>query len=109
MFTEDKLTLKEIMYNKKQWDSGVLSEGGTSYYYPEPLIGDMLELKKRYRVSVTYKGRFNETSHDKKLKYKIRMANGEIFSVAAKTQQEAKFVVDSIFGKNQYSISTMME
>lgn len=100
---------KQQMLDKKLWDVRVLDSGGISYYYPEPVIGNDLDLKKRYRIAVTYKGRFNEEQHTKKLKYKIRMANGEIFSVAAKTQAEAKHVVDSIFGRNQYSISTMME
>lgn len=108
MLTENEC-LKEIMYNKKQWDSGVLTKGGMSYYYPEQLIGSDLVLSKRYRVAMTYKGRFNEVSYDKKLKYKIRTANDEIFSVAAKTSKEAQAVVDILFGKGHYKVSTMLE
>ena len=109
MFTEDELTLKEIMYNKKQWDSSVLSEGGFSYFYPEKLIGSDLDLSKRYRVAMTYKGRFNEVSYDKKLKFRVRLANDEIFSVAAKTSKEAQSVIDMLFGKGHYKVSTMLE
>lgn len=95
---------KEEMLDKKLWDVRVISTGGISYYYPEPKLGsDTLELKRRYRVSCTYKD-----EHTKLLKYKIKKADGEVFSVAAKTQKEAQAVVSELFGKNMYRISQMM-
>lgn len=98
------LLSKEEMLDKKLWDVRVLSEGGFSYFYPEPKLGaDALELKKRYRVSCTYKD-----EHTKLLKFKIKKADGEVFSVAAKTQSEGQAVVDGLFGKNMYRVSQMM-
>ena len=101
------LLSKEEMLDKKLWDVRVLSEGGISFFYPEPNLvfdnTDKLELKKRYRVSCTYKD-----EHTKLLKYKIKTANGEIFSVAAKTQLEAQGVVNELFGVRMYRVSEMM-
>lgn len=98
------LLSKEEMLDKKLWDVRVMETGGISYYYPEPKLGgDTVELKKRYRVSCTYKG-----EHTKLLKFKIKTANSEIFSVAAKTQKEAKIIIDELFGVGKYSISTML-
>ena len=98
---------KEEMLDKKLWDVRVLSEGGISFFYPEPNLvfdnADKLELKKRYRVSCTYKD-----EHAKLLKYKIKKADGEIFSIAAKTQAESQAVVDMLFGKRMYHVSQMM-
>lgn len=98
---------KEEMLDKKLWDVRVLAEGGVSYFYPEPKLGIdnavTLELKKRYRVSCTYKD-----EHTKLLKYKIKKADGEIFSVAAKSTKEAQAVVDMLFGKRMYHVSQMM-
>lgn len=101
------LLSKEEMLDRKLWDARVLETGGISYYYPESKLGidnaDTLELKKRYRVSCTYKDK-----HTKLLKFKIRKADGEIFSVAAKTQAESQAVVDILFGKRMYHVSQMM-
>lgn len=100
----------EEMYDKKQWNENILISGGISYYYPIVKFGgDVVEIGKRYRVAMTYKGRFNEEQHTKKLKYRVRLANDEIFSVAAKTAKEAQYIVDELFGKNMYRVSTMME
>ena len=95
---------KEEMLDKKLWDVRVLSQGGFSYFYPEPnLGGDALELKKRYRVSCTYKD-----EHTKLLKYKIKTANGEIFSVAAKSMGEGQAVVNQLFGRGHYRVSEQL-
>ena len=107
VFDMQDLLSKEEMLDKKLWDVRVLSQGGISYFYPEPKLGtdiaDTLELKKRYRVSCTYKD-----EHTKLLKFKIKKADGEVFSVAAKTQSEAQTVVNELFGKNMYRVSQMM-
>lgn len=98
------LLSREEMLDKKLWDVRVLSQGGFSYYYPEPKLGgESVELKKRYRVSCTYKD-----EHTKLLKYKIKKADGEVFSVAAKTQAESQAVVDELFGFRMYRVSEMM-
>lgn len=99
---QDTQTLSsEEMLNKKLWDVRVLSSGGISYYYPEQ--NPTNDLKKRYRVSCTYKD-----EHTKLLKYKIRTATDEVFSVAAKTQKEAQVVVDELFSKGHYRVSQQM-
>ena len=100
----------EDMYSKKQWDKNILISGGISFYYPVDKIGeDTVSLCKRYRVAMTYKGKFDEEQHTKKLKYRVRTASGNIFSVASKTQSEAQAIIDEIFGAKQYRVSQMME
>lgn len=98
---------KEEMLDKKLWDVRVLETGGISYFYPKPKLGtdnaDTLELKKRYRVSCTYKD-----EHTKLLKYKIKKADGEIFSVAAKSMGEGQAVVNQLFGKGHYRVSEQL-
>lgn len=98
---------KEEMLDKKLWDVRVLSEGGISFFYPEPKLetnnADTLELKKRYRVSCTYKD-----EHTKLLKYKVKKADGEIFSVAAKSMGEGQAVVNQLFGKGHYRVSEQL-
>lgn len=106
---EKVLTKDELMYERKIWNSDILIHGGISYCYPEQLVGRDLDLKRCYRVAMTYKGRFNEEQHTKKLKFRVRLANDEIFSVAAKTSKEAQAVVDELFGKGHYKVSTMLE
>lgn len=101
-----KGSIKEMMYTKKWWDSEILEKGGISYYkpnYSEELLtsgGDVY--KPRYRVAKTSK------ECDKLLKFRIKTADGEIFSVTSKTQAEAQFVVDDIFGKGHYRVSRML-
>lgn len=91
----------EEMLNKKLWDERVISQGGISYYYPEQ--NPTNDLKKRYRVSCTFKD-----EHTKLLKYKIRTATDEVFSIAASSQREAQAVVDELFGGGKYRVSTMI-
>ena len=86
----------------KKWNEDVLITGGCTYYYPTK--SSNVELKDKYRVAMTYK-----REHTKKLKYKVKLANGELFSVAAKSIKEAQAVVDQLFGVRKYSVSTMLE
>lgn len=81
----------ELLYNRKIWNRDILIEGGVSYYYPTK--SDNVELKDRYRVAMTYK-----REHTKKFKYGVKLANGEIFSVAAKSMGESQAVVNQLFG-----------
>lgn len=81
-----------------KWNEEILVSGGLSYYYPTK--NDNVELKDKYRVAMTYK-----REHTKKLKYKIKTANGEIFSVAAKTQSEGQEIVNQLYGKRMYRVS----
>ena len=85
----------------KKWNEEVLVSGGTSYYYPNKR--DNVELKDKYRVAMTYK-----REHTKKLKYRVRLANGELFSVAAKSIREAQAVVDELFSKGHYRVSEQL-
>ena len=85
----------------KKWNEDVLITGGFTCYYPTK--NDNVELKNKYRVAMTYK-----REHTKKLKYKVRLANGELFSVAAKTQSEAQAVVDELFSKGHYRVSEQL-
>lgn len=91
----------ELLYDRKIWNSDILVEGGVSYYYPTKI--DNVELKDRYRVAMTYK-----REHTKKLKYKVKLANGELFSVAAKSIKEAQAVVDQLFGRGHYRVSEQL-
>ena len=94
-------TVSNSNTNSKKWNEDVLITGGTTYYYPTK--SDSVELKDRYRVAMTYK-----REHTKKLKYKVRLANGELFSVAAKSIREAQTVVDQLFGKGHYRVSEQL-
>lgn len=85
----------------KKWNEDVLITGGCTYYYPTK--SDNVELKDRYRVAMTYK-----REHTKKLKYKVKLANGEIFSVAAKSMGEGQAVVNQLFGKGHYRVSEQL-
>lgn len=101
-----KASIRELMVEKKVWDSEVLETGGVSYfklYNPEKrTTSDGTLFKSKYRVAMTKRGK------GKLLKFRIKTASGEIFSVAAKTCGEAQMVVDSIFGKGMYSVSQML-
>ena len=98
---EKVVSKAELLYDRKIWNSDILVEGGISYYYPEQ--NPTNDLKKRYRVSCTYKD-----EHTKLLKYKIRTAQDEVFSVAASSQREAQAVVDELFGVRHYRVSQQM-
>lgn len=91
---------KSNMIDKK-WNEDVLITGGCTYFYPTK--SDNVELKDRYRVAMTYK-----REHTKKLKYKVKLANGELFSVAAKSIKEAQAVVDELFGRGHYRVSEQL-
>ena len=101
-----KGSIKELMFSKKEWDSEILSEGGISYYYPKNselrTTSDDKPFKGRYRVSMSSR------KNEKLLKFRIKTASGDIFSVASKTCGEAQFVVDDLFGKNMYRVSQML-
>lgn len=101
-----KASIRELMVEKKVWDSEVLETGGVSYYKldnPEKrTTSDGTLFKSKYRVAMTNRRK------GKLLKFRIKTASGEIFSVAAKTCGEAQMVVDSIFGKGMYSVSQML-
>lgn len=85
----------------KKWNEDVLITGGCTYFYPTK--SDNVELKDRYRVAMTYK-----REHTKKLKYKVKLANGELFSVAAKTMCEGQEVVNQLFGRGHYRVSEQL-
>ncbi len=101
-----KLSIKELMYKKKRWDSEILEVGGVSYYsptYPEKLLNsEGSPYKAKYRVAKTSR------ECDKLLKFRVKTADGKIFSVASKTQGEAQYVVDNLFGKGHYRVSQML-
>lgn len=87
--------------SNKLWNEEVLVNGGTTYFYPTK--SDTVDLKERYRVSMTHK-----REHTDKLKFKIKTATGEVFSVAAKSQAEGQEVVNQIYGKGKYRVSEQM-
>ena len=101
-----KASIRELMVEKKVWDSEVLETGGVSYYKlynPEKrTTSDGTLFKSKYRVAMTERGK------GKLLKFRIKTASGEIFSVAAKTCGEAQMVVNEIFGKGMYNVSQML-
>ena len=75
----------------KTWNPNILTEGGISYYK----LND-----KWYRVSVC------DGDNDIILKFKIKTALDKTLSVSAKTLKEAQSVVDDLFGKGKYIVST---
>ena len=80
----------DIVKVKKEWNEGVLTEGGISYY----------KLNGRwYRVSVC------DGDNDVILKFRFKDAIGRWLSVSAKSIKEAQSVVDDIFGKHKYTVS----
>lgn len=84
----------------KVWNVGILSGGGISYWSTKDLEAVKRgTLKPRYRVAMARGG------CTKLLKFKIKDASGNIFSVAAKTQREANAVVGEIYGKGMYRVS----
>lgn len=94
-------TVSESNVIDKRWNEDILITGGCTYYYPTKI--NNVELKDKYRVAMTYKREYT-----KKLKYKVKLANGEIFSVAAKSMGEGQAVVDELFGKRMYRVSEQM-
>ena len=110
----------ETMFKAKLWNVAVLTEGGFSYYYPTDDMKDKTPtLKDRYRVALTLSPTSSirrkailEGKEDmsllKPLKFKIKDASGNIFSVASKTCGESQAIVDSIYGKGHYKVSQMI-
>ena len=80
----------DIVKVKKEWNEGVLTEGGISYYK----MND-----KWYRVSVC------DGDNDIILKFRFKDAVGLWVSVSARTLKEAQSVVDGIYGKGKYTVS----
>ena len=77
----------------------VLLHGGICFYHTT--IGDAngVAKKRKFRISVT------SDINDVVLKFSTRIANGERFSVNAKSYSEANAIVDELFGKNMYHVS----
>lgn len=94
-------TVSDSNMTDKKWNEDILVSGGVSFFYPTK--NDNVELKDKYRVAMTYK-----REHTKKLKYKVKLANGEMFSVAAKTMGEGQAVVNQLFGRGHYRVSEQL-
>ena len=95
MINEQHRLLNEECVNntikvKKEWNDGILTEGGVSYYRLN---------NKWYKVSVC------DGDNDVVLKFKIKTALDKTLSVSAKTLKEAQSVVDDLFGKGKYIVS----
>ena len=115
-----KEEIKRQMIIKKVWDDEIVNIGGISYYYPTDEMKDKTPtLKDRYRVALTLsptsplrRKAILEGKEDmsllKPLKFKIKDASGNIFSVASKTCGESQAIVDSIYGKGHYKVSQMI-
>lgn len=113
-------TNTEEMFKAKLWNVEILNEGGFSYFYPtDEMKARIPTLKDRYRVALT----LNPTSPIRRkaildgkedmsllkpLKFKIKDASGNIFSVASKTCGESQAIVDSLYGKGHYKVSQMI-
>ena len=110
----------DMMLKAKLWNVEILNEGGFSYYYPtDEMKARTPTLKDRYRVALTLsptstlrRKAILEGKEDmsllKPLKFKIKDASGNIFSVASKTCGESQAIVDSIYGKGHYKVSQMI-
>ena len=100
MLNEQNRLLNEGCVNnttkvKKEWDDGILTEGGVSYYK----LND-----KSYKVSVC------DGDNDVVLKFTIKDAMSRLVSVSARSLKEAQQVIDSIYGtskdgKHKYTLS----
>ena len=85
----------DIIKVKKEWNDGILTDGGVSYYK----MND-----KWYRVSVC------DGDNDVVLKYWFKNALGVKVSVSTNSLKEAQEVVNDIYGvskdgKSKYSVS----
>ena len=85
----------DIIKVKKEWNDGILTDGGVSYYK----MND-----KWYKVSVC------NNDNDIVLKYWFKNALGVKVSVSTKTLKEAQAVVNDIYGvskdgKGKYTVS----
>ena len=85
----------DIVKVKKEWNEGVLTDGGVSYYK----LND-----KWYRVSVC------DNDNNIILKFRFKDAVGRWVSVSARSLKEAQQVIDSIYGtskdgKHKYTLS----
>ena len=85
----------DIIKVKKEWNYGILIDGGISYYK----LND-----KWYRVSVC------NGDNDIILKFRFKDAVGRWVSVSARSLKEAQQVIDSIYGtskdgKHKYTLS----
>lgn len=110
----------EEMFKAKLWNVDVLNQGGISYFYPtDEMKARTPTLKDRYRVALTLNSTSSirrkailEGKEDmsllKPLKFKIKDASGNIFSVASKTCGESQAIVDSLYGKGHYKVSQMI-
>ena len=110
----------EYMFKAKLWNIEILNSGGFSYFYPtDEMKARTPTLKDRYRVALTLsptspirRKALLEGKEDmsllKPLKFKIKDASGNIFSVASKTCGESQAIVDSIYGKGHYKVSQMI-
>ena len=110
----------DMMFKAKLWDVKILNSGGFSYFYPtDEMKARTPTLKDRYRVALTLSPTSSirrkallEGKEDmsllKPLKFKIKDASGNIFSVASKTCGEAQAIVDSLYGKGHYKVSQMI-
>lgn len=108
------------MFKAKLWNVDVLTEGGFSYFYPtDEMKARIPTLKDRYRVALTLNATSpirrkailegkEDMSLLKPLKFKVKDASGNIFSVASKTCGESQAIVDSIYGKGHYKVSQMI-
>ena len=95
MLNEQNRLLNEGCVNntikvKKEWNDGILTEGGVSYYK----LND-----KWYRVSVC------NNDNDIILKFRFKDAIGRWVSVSTKALKEAQAVVNDIYGKGKYNLS----
>ena len=85
----------DIVKVKKEWNEGVLTDGGVSYYK----LND-----KWYRVSVC------DNDNNIILKFRFKDAVGRWVSVSTRSLKEAQQVIDSIYGtskdgKHKYTLS----
>ena len=80
----------DITKVKKEWNDGILADGGISYYK----LND-----KWYRVSVV------GDNNDIILKFRFKDAMGRWVSVSAGSLKEAQAVVNDIYGKGKYAVS----
>ena len=95
MINEQNRLLNEGCVNntikvKKEWNDGILTEGGVSYYRLN---------NKWYKVSVC------DGDNDVVLKFKFKDAMDRLVSISAKSIKGAQDVVDEVYGKGKYTVS----
>ena len=107
--SELEILAKKLMFEMKDSEYETLEKEFDIILKQMDLIGNIKDIDKVKLADNDIKERYRVSGdRSKLLKWKIRTASDEIFSVSAKGQQEAQLVVDEIFGSGRYRVSQFL-